>query len=339
MSSCVGVLRPAASYLPGLVSGEYVLEDTDNRIVRSHDGETVASLVLGRQLQTELAKLPLDPEQASRSMSRSARLGQVAPLLAMMRMTGSVGALASVATVGPSFVALSGMLPRLRRVDGKLDECFERLGVLGQAVQELDTSAHELSVVRLRPAVDALERSLIADSIASREQFARGARDVFAEAKQAYVALWKRVRPWEEPTVDIPTAIEMKNRFVACAIGELRAEFVRGDMARFTTAARAAAADYARVFRLDARAALRARSDAACADTATLAQLQGRLPALSAHVRLAIGVTSYTRRRLEAFEQEAHLPQHLGLEPHQLAQATRDARDCRVYALVASAAL
>ncbi len=332
------MLRPAAPYLPGLESGEFHIRDVGNHVIRSDSGETIASLVPGRQLQTELAKLPLDPTQATRAISQSGRLKDHALLLAMMHMTSSVGALASVANIGLSCVDFGVVLPRLARVEGKLDECFERLDVLERAVKKLHTNLYSLAMARLKPADDALERSLRADSVENRMELARRARDGFAESKHLYLELWKQVDPWNEPTIDVPTAIEMKNRFVTCAIGELQADFVCGDMGQFTHAARTAVRDYDETFGLDAPAALRSRCDSACADTETLARFDSHLPALSAHFRLAIGVVTYTKRRLAAFEQDADLPDQLGLEPHQVARLTRDADGCHVYALSAHAA-
>ena len=59
MSADVCVLLPAATYLPGLESGELRLEQGDHRIVRSESGEIVASLVPGKRLEGELARRPL----------------------------------------------------------------------------------------------------------------------------------------------------------------------------------------------------------------------------------------------------------------------------------------
>ena len=332
-------LQPPDWTKEGLATGLFEMNVPANRVIRADDRTFVAALIPGDGVQNELAKLSLNPSEAGRLIGASRQLQGIAGLLSAMQITSTVGALASVANVAISCVGFAVVIHRLGRIEGRLDACIGKLEALQQSVAELHTQGEAMSIARLRSAGACLDRSLAAETPQSRRELAGRARDLFQDSKYFCLELWRRARPWDQGAIEVWTALEMQNRFVACAIGEMQAEFILGDLGSFRHAVRSTMEDFQEQMRLDAPSALRARSDAACSQgTPTLATFGGRLATTAAELRVAQATTAWTRARLAAFELDADLPEALGLEPHEIAKAVRSARGMAVYALARKAA-
>ena len=159
------------------------------------------------------------------------------------------------------------------------------------------------------------------------------ARDLFQESRALYLELWRAARPWHQLNVPVQTALEIQSRYVACAIGEIQAEFIGGDMGTFLHAVLSAAEDFKKHLSLDGPAALRSRSDAACSQTDVLARFGSTLAELTGQLRVANDVTKWTAQRLEGFAADADLPSELGVEPHEVVRAVRAANGDGLYVL------
>lgn len=334
MNPYARILQPASSELEGLLSGTYVINEGANRIVDAGTKRFVAALVPGAGLSDTLAQLPLNPTDAARVIQASEHLRRLEPFLSVLQLTTSVGALASVANLGVSCVGFAVVLRRLGRIEGKLDEALTRLEVIQQAVNGIGGHVEALSAGRLRSAAESLERALSADSSSGRRDLALRARDLFQETKNLNLELWRQTEPWGQLAIPVPTAMELQTRFVAAAIGEIQAEFVGGDMGAFRHAARSVASDYISLFRLDAPAALRLRSDQACdGGSEQIARFGFIVPQITAELRLAAETCDWTHRRLVSFEEDADLPEQLGADPVDVARATRAATGDDLYVL------
>lgn len=335
MSPFAQFLEPPARFMPGLIAGTLKINWAANRVIDAGSGEFVGALVPGSGLVSRLAGLPLDPVQAASALANAVQLQQIQGLLQKMQLVTSVGAIASVAGVGVSLVGFGLVINRLSKMDGKLDESLRRLEVLQQSVEDLHVRSDALSVARMRSAGDSLDRALMAEHGDTRRELASRARDLFQESRNLYLELWRRSDPFSQLSVDVDTAMEMQGRYVACAIGEIQAEFVRGDMGAFRHAVQTAAEQYQENMMLDAPEALRARSDQACGpDVAVLARLSGDLPRITGQLERAFDTTRHTLRRLKAYELDAELPGKLGLDPHEVAQTVRLAVEETVYVLL-----
>jgi hypothetical protein len=333
MNAFLQILGPPEAFVTGIRSGTYGLNLPSNRVLDPATGRFVAALVPGEGLQRALSALPVNVAQASAQMAASQTLSGLAPVLHAMQVVSTIGALASVANLGVSCVGFALVLHRLGRVEGKLDEMLTKIDVLQDSVQRLQTHADALSLARVRAAGDSLDRAVFAEAASTRHDLATHARDLFQESRALYLELWRAARPWHQLKVPVQTAIEMQSRYVVCAIGEIQAEFIGGDMGAFRHAVHSTAEDFRVHMGLDAPAAFRSRSDAACAQTETLARFGLTVVDLTAQMRAANDITTWTAARLEAFAADADLPTELGVEPHEILRATRAATGDGLYVL------
>lgn len=125
----------------------------------------------------------------------------------------------------------------------------------------------------------------------------------------------------------------MQSRYVVCAIGEIQAEFIGGDMGTFRHAVHSTVEDFKEHLSLDGPAAFRSRSDASCVQAETLARFGLTIANLSAELRIANEVTAWTATRLEAFNFDADLPRELGVEPFEVVRAVRLAKGDGLFAI------
>ena len=317
-------LQPPARVLPGLKSGAYVINEAGNRVVDAASKKFVAALVPSPEVNEFLAALPRDPRLAANAIKGAAGLAKIEPLLKVLQVTSAVGAVASVVNVGVSFVGFALVLHRLSRVEGKLDRALSELDVIKQSVADLSLRSSALSAARLRSAGQLLDRALVATSRERRLEHSRRARDLFMESKNLHLELWRRTTAWNRMEIPVSTALEMTARFEAAALGEAQAEFVCGDMSAFRHSVRGSSGDHRDFYLLDAQAAFRARSDAACeGGLESLSRFAADMPVLTAALRDAAQSTAWTQRALTAFEDDASLPELMGAEPHEIAAASR----------------
>jgi hypothetical protein len=333
MNAFAELLEPAERLVRGIQDGLYGLNHPSQRVYDRATGRFVAALVPSDGIQRALSTLSLNPSEAALQLAASPSLSKLLPMLETMQLVNTVGALASVANLGVSCVGFALVLQRLGRIEGKLDEMLTKLDVLQDSVHRLHGHAEALSLARVRAAGDSLDRAVSADSSSKRNELATHARELFQESRALYLELWRAARPWHQLKIPVPTALEMQSRYVVCAIGEIQAEFIGGDMGTFRHAVRSAVEDFKEHLSVDGPAAFRSRSNAACAETETLARFGLTIANLSAELRVANEVTAWTARRLEAFELDADLPFELGVEPFEVVRAVRLAKGDRLFAM------
>jgi hypothetical protein len=322
MNRYANVYGPQTQFYPGLDKGTYVLNEGAQAVCDPKTGRIIGRFVLTGDTQARMASLPNDPVRALASL-RAANPA-LATSLQALKVVSTVGAVASVANLGVSCVGFAIVLHRLAKIDGKLDQMMGALEALRGSVERIAVHQEALSLARMRAAGECLDRALAASSAAARTDLARRARDLFQESRFLCLELWQRADPWSQFSIDALTAVELQNRFVACALGETQAEFIGGDMGAFRHAALSIQKDYSQHMVLTAPAAIRARSDGACqAGPGALARFDVELPDLTAKLRLGQETTRWTQQRLEALAGEATLPEELSLEPHEVAQAVR----------------
>ena len=324
MNAYADLLEPSSRWLTGLNAGQFAINASSNRVSDAATGRFLGALVPSSELASQLAALPAQPQLAAQAVSRSAELARLQPVLSTLQLTSTVGALASVATLGVSCVGFALVLRRLDRMDAKLDELLGKVEVLRQAVDSIRTHVETLSLARIRAAGESLDRALAANTSAKRQELSSRARDLFQEAKAHYLELWRASKPWEQVDVPVATAIEMQGRYVACAIGEIQAEFIGGDLGTFRQAALAAASDVREHFSPKPLEAFRARCDAACKrDRPTISLFREEMGNAASGLRNAAEITEWTATRLAACTTDAEIVEARGVEPHDFVRAQR----------------
>jgi hypothetical protein len=327
MNEYASYLEPGSEWLPGLDAGLLKINVGANRVIDARTGEFVGALVPSADLSNQLASLPSQPHLAAQVMANSAELSKLQPALSALQLTSTVGALASVATLAVSCAGFALVLRRLNRIDAKLDELLGKVEVLQRAVNSIRTHAETLSLARIRAAGESLDRALAASTREKRVELSSRARDLFQEAKAHYLELWLAARPWEQLEVSPATAVELQGRYVACAVGEIQAEFLGGDLATFRQAALSAAADVKGHFTPVVLEAFRARCDAACArGRPTIALFGQEMENVAKELGQAAEITATTAQHLEASLTSAEIVERLGVEPHEFLAAQRAVR-------------
>lgn len=327
-------LGPESKWYEGLQNGTLRINEGANRVVDAVTNRFVGRLVPGGQLQHILSSLPLQPAAAQQAIAANAQLARLAPVLQSIQLLSGIGALASVANLGVSCVGFAIVLKRLSRIEGKLDECLSKLDVLHAGVQQLHAHQQALSLARLEAAAESLERALAATTATSRRELAGRARDLFQESKFLYRQLWRQVRPWNRREIPVPTALELQGRVIACAIGEVQAEFIAGDLGTFRQALKSAAVLVRDDLAVKPSVALIERSDgAARAGIEHLVAFSAEQAAIAGQLRLAANSTQFSIIRLESFEDDALLVEQRGIEPYELARAVQSATGPDLYLL------
>ncbi len=324
MNPYARLFEPASRWLPDLVAGNLTINVASNRVADAATGRFVGALVPSSGLLARLAELPVAPQGAARAVAQAADLVQLQPVLSALQLTASVGALASVATLGISCVGFALVLQRLGRMDAKLDELLGKVELLRQAVDGLRTHVETLSLARIRVAGESLERSLAAATAGKRQELASHARNLFQEAKAHYLELWRAAKPWNQLDVPVATALEMQGRYVACAIGEIQAEFIGGDLGAFRHAAHSAAQSFREHFALTPVEAFRTRCDTACSrGRPTISLFREEMNASAWGLRDAPEIIRWTANRVEAAATDADLVEALDIEPHEFVRIQR----------------
>lgn len=317
--------EPPAELQAAVAAGRLVINKACRTVNDPGTGEFVGALVPTEGFNDALQGLP-KAGSISDFIAANAQLQSVQPLLEAMQLTNFIGAAASVANLGVSIVGFALVLHKLSRIEGKLDEALLSLAELRKSVDEMKLDTGLLSAARLRSASECLERAIAAESATTRSDLAGRARNLFQEARNKHLGLWQHCDPWNNPEIDLLTAMDMKARFEAAAVGEIQAEFVNGDLGTFRHTVRSIVTDYKENYTFVASETLRTRSDYATKNgPAHLGPFGHRLPQLVGQLKVAHESTSWTAQRLASFEEDAQLPDALGAAPHEIAAKLREA--------------
>ncbi len=319
MTSFAELLGPSDPWLAKLKAGAVTLARESNRVRDTDTGQYLARLVPTNGASEALARLPLQPQLAAQAIAQSGELSAIAPAVEALQLAASVGAIASVANLGVSCGGFAIVIRRLGRIEGKLDQMLGEIEALKAAVSDVHAHQDALSIARLRSAAECLQRSLAADNETTRKELASRARNLFQESRLLYLELWRRAAPWHQAAVPIPTALELHARCVACALGEIQAEFVIGDLGAFRSATETTSAAIAEVTGFSPRDVYRIRSDEACrGHMSSMPAFQARADMLTEELANAWRVADWTVKKLAAFEADVDLVESTGLPPYQV---------------------
>jgi hypothetical protein len=329
-------LAPAPEWFPLLERGIVRLNDNANRVIWAENGQFAAALrpVIGEQAAQQLANLPLDPAAAQAAVQQSSQLSQLAPALQAMKLVSTVGAIASVANVAVSCVGFALVLHRLSKMDAKLDQLLTKIDLLAQAVDRVRTHQVAATVARLAAGGECLERALAATTPLARRELALQARATFQEGKLFYLELWRATSPWDQVDIPLAAAGELQGRLLACALGEIQAEFLLADEGAFRHAVTSSARLLREELSMVPARSFRVRSDQACARGAgAVAAFQGDIRQIATELKRAAEVTAWSAAKVESFGDDFDIVRELSLEPHEVARILRAANGPTIYLL------
>lgn len=236
-----------AQFMAKVLSGEYVryggiLKD-------SVTGQVVGHLKEAGSLGNVLSAIPTNPISAVTGVIQIGQyahlshqntqimqnITQVQSTLEGLQLITSVGALASVASLGVSVAGFAFVRKRLKMLESKLDDVLGELSQVKKIVQRSEIKIDALSYSRLNAAAEELSIAEAADGEKECIEYARSAETKFRVIKRYYTILLKDgdYNVLADPELPLPEALELHSRFIAAMQGELQACFLRGDLGAY----------------------------------------------------------------------------------------------------------
>lgn len=315
------ILTPHEKWFPLLDQGLVTINENANRVIWTESGRFAGALVPGVALQERIVQI-------------DANLGEVDKILQRMGMVNNIGSLASLANIGISIAGYSLILNKLNHIERKLDILLEQILSVRSTLERINSHLDVLSLTKIQAASETLEKALAATEQSNQNDLAKHARNLFQEAKISYGLLFHTADLWNCVDTPVFAALALQARFVACAIGELQAEFLLGDEGSYRQTCLLTENDYSGRFALNVVDALRARSDkAVIRPLAEFLAFELNAEQLVNALILAQKTVSWTERRLISFADDGELPRLLGMAPVDVLRATLAAQGDTIYLL------
>ena len=177
-----------------------------------------------------LSKMPIPGGNPLGLVTEAIQIGQlhgIQQTLNTVQTLATVGAMASVATLGVSVAGFTAVLSKLKRIDGKLDRVLSEVAQVRKLVDILDIKTDALQLSKLRHALEAVE-------LARNYSESRRNTDLIvaignlAKLRHYYGELLSNQQFCAFGTENIPMLFEVQEKLVAACEGELFAEFLLG---------------------------------------------------------------------------------------------------------------
>lgn len=236
-----------AQYMTKVLSGEYVRYG--GIIKDAATGQIMGHLKEAGSLGKVLSAIPMNPISAISDViqiSQYAHLShqntqlmqnitQIQSTLEGLQLTTSVGAIASVASLGISVAGFALVQKRLKRLDSKLDTALFELSQVKKIVQRGEAKIDALGYSRFKAAAEELSIAEDATIENERIEYSRNAEFKFREMKHYYSLLLnnEEYNALNDPELSLPQALELHSRFIASMKGELQACFLRNDLGAY----------------------------------------------------------------------------------------------------------
>lgn len=177
-----------------------------------------------------LSKIPIPGGNPLGLITEGIQVGQlhgIQQTLNTVQSLATVGAVASVATLGVSVVGFAVVLSKLKRIDGKLDRMLSEVVRIRKLVEGLNIKTDSLQIAELRQALEAV-------ALARNYTDSRRTTDLtvaiqnLAKLRHYYGELLSNSQFCAFGTENIPMLLDVQERLVAACEGELFAEFLLG---------------------------------------------------------------------------------------------------------------
>ena len=162
-----------------------------------------------------------------------AQLAHIQQTLNGLKLVATVGAVASVASLGVSIAGFAVVTQKLGLIEGKLDQLAEELSCMRVSIQELGINWDALTAARMDVAAELLSLAIASSDEARCRSLAEDSAKLFSEMKHYYWRLFNRLDPWHQYEIPPEAALDLFSRAGTCALGQLEAEFLLGDFGAF----------------------------------------------------------------------------------------------------------
>jgi hypothetical protein len=158
-------------------------------------------------------------------------MGQLAHIhqtLKAVQTLATVGAVASVASLGVSVAGFAVVLSKLQRMDGKLDKVLSETAKIRSLAERLHVKIDALPVATLRSELEAVHMAWRYEPTRRRESLQASVRTL-TNLRHYYAELLANEEFCLQGTEGLLTLLDTHERLVAAAQGELFAEFLIDD--------------------------------------------------------------------------------------------------------------
>lgn len=264
-----------AQFMAKVMSGEYVRYG--GIIKDSVTGQVVGHLKEAGSLGNVLSAIPTKPISAVTGVIQIGQyahlshqntqimqnITQIQSTLEGLQLITSVGALASVASLGVSVAGFAFVRKRLKMLESKLDDVLGELSQVKKIVQRGEAKIDALGYSRFKAAAEELSIAEDATIENERIEYSRTAEAKFREMKHYYSLLLNNEEYYalNDPELSLPQALELHSRFIASMKGELQACFLRNDLGAYHKCLQNNIELAQKICHFDITAAFRSRSD------------------------------------------------------------------------------
>jgi hypothetical protein len=165
-----------------------------------------------------LLQLGLDAVQA-------VQLHRIKQTLDAVQSLATVGAVASVATLGVCVGGFTAVLGKLRRMDGKLDQALSQVSAIRGLVQDMDVKLDALPLARLKSRLEVIDLARHFDPVRRRTSLERAVDDL-GELRHFYATLLASPRFCSLSSSQLVALLDTQERFMVTCEAELFAEFL-----------------------------------------------------------------------------------------------------------------
>jgi len=223
-----------SEYLAQLLSGELVRY---GGIIKSATtGQIVGHLKEAGNLGMVLSQLPSNPVSGMLDVAKLASSGyevfqlrEISKAIEVLQLTSSIGAVASVATLGVSVAGFAVVINKLNKIESKLDNVASQLQEIRAILDEMNINWEMLTLSKMRSASERLKHAEFASTPSRRYDFLKESNREFAKLRHYFFCLLTRLGPARNPALQSDQGVDLFSRYFASALGQLHSEFLLND--------------------------------------------------------------------------------------------------------------
>jgi len=220
-----------------MIPEEFIKKVASNEVIRygtilkdANTGKIVGHLKEVGNLSTKLGmNIPFNPLDTASNISSNIQLAQIQNTLSQLQLITSIGAVASVATLGVSIVGFSLVLNKIKKLDEKMNDIQSQNEQMLQILEEMKIKQEVFELSILETAQNNIDKALITNSSHRRDELLKEANNTFTQYKNYYYNLVKRLNLWNNQKLSIEMMNSLYNKYIGCLIGEIYTEFLLGE--------------------------------------------------------------------------------------------------------------
>ena len=235
------LMEPAKKFIPDIVAGK--IERVGAMLVDSNTRQIVGHLKEAGDMGSVLSELsfsPLKLAQLANPMGLvSNTIGHVASnyqirelktLVEGLQLTTNIAAASSVIGMGISTVGFYMINKKLGGLEKKIDRMANKIDVLIKFQSEHNVDWNILKLARFLKAAEVLEDAEKASKKTRRNELTSEAVSIFRGFRQYYTLLLQQNGLFDSTDLDLNGLYEITTRYTLSCLGQLQAEFLRGDL-------------------------------------------------------------------------------------------------------------